>query len=212
MLKYDGHFIEHRVSLYTASGYGLTIGHENGISASAVKALGLVLSDADARTCFNCHATSVSPDLTHLTPGVQCIRCHAGAEEHANGHGRPVNPGSLDHLAQVQLCGECHRLKPPTSDENDLANVRFQPLRLMKSACFRKGDIKCSTCHPAHVNAQRDAPDAYNAVCRDCHAKSGSHTNREKSENCIGCHMPRVKPTPAFTFTDHFIRVVSDLR
>lgn len=173
VLKYDGHFIEHRVSLYTATGYGLTIGHENGVSTSAAKALGLVLSDADARTCFNCHATSINQDLTRLTPGVQCVRCHAGAEEHAIGHGMPVNPGRLDHRAQVQLCGSCHRLKPPSGDENDIANVRFQPLRLMNSACFRKGNIECTTCHPAHVNAQRDAPEFVQSSVPRLPRKSG---------------------------------------
>src|ERR1700722_12989496 len=60
LLKYQGHFIEHRVSYYTDRGYGLTLGNENGVSASAIKALGLVQSDADAHTCFNCHATSIS--------------------------------------------------------------------------------------------------------------------------------------------------------
>ena len=210
VLHYNGHFIEHRVSLYIATGYGITIGHDTGVSASATKALGLVQPDADARTCFNCHATSISQDLTRLTPGVQCVRCHAGAEEHAKGHGTPVNPGTLDHLAQVQLCGECHRLTAPSDDENDIANVRFQPLRLMKSACFIKGDIKCTTCHPAHANAQRDAPDSYNHRCLGCHQKQGGHITREKSGNCISCHMPRVSPVPAFTFSDHFIRVVSD--
>ena len=141
VLHYQGHFIEHRVSLYTATGYGITIGQNNGVSASATAALGWTESDAEARTCFNCHATSASDDLTRLTPGVQCVRCHAGAEEHANGHGKPVNPGNLDHLAQVQLCGTCHRLKPPSGDESDIANVRFQPLRLMQSACFLKSNI-----------------------------------------------------------------------
>ncbi len=212
VLKYDGHFVEHRVSLYSATGYGITIGQENGVSSSAKEALGWVQSHAEARTCFNCHATSVSPDLTRLTPGVQCIRCHAGAEEHANGDGTPVNPGKLDHRAQVQLCGACHRLKPPSGNENDIANVRFQPLRLMKSACFLKSDIECTTCHPAHRNAQRDAPDSYNRQCLACHATQTRHIAPEKSGNCISCHMPRVSPAPALTFTDHFIRVVSDHR
>jgi Cytochrome c554 and c-prime len=210
VIKYQGKFIEHRVSLYTARGYGLTIGNENGVSESAIKALGLVQSDADARTCFNCHATSIGQDLTRLTPGVQCIRCHAGAEEHARGHGMPVNPGALDHVAQVQLCGECHRLKAPPGDESDIASVRFQPFRLMMSACYLKGKIECTTCHPAHSNAQRDSPKTYSHSCLSCHQNEGGHIVRKKSENCLGCHMPRVNPAPGFTFTDHFIRVLSD--
>ena len=91
--------------------------------------------------------------------------------------------------------------------ESDIANVRFQPLRLMKSRCFLKSNIACTTCHPAHRDAQRDAPDWYNGRCLGCHANQTAHIAREKSGNCIGCHMPKVSPAPALTFTDHFIRV-----
>ena len=209
VLSYRGHFVEHRVSFYSAHGYGITIGQENGVSASANKALGWTETIEDARKCFHCHSTNANADLTSLTPGVQCIRCHAGADEHANGHGMPVNPGKLEHAAQVQLCGECHRLKPPSGDDLNIGNVRFQPLRIMKSACFQKGDIKCTTCHPAHRNAQRDAEDVYNQKCQGCHANQDSHIAEQKSANCIACHMPKVNPAPALTFTDHFIRVVS---
>jgi len=206
VLRLGGSFIEHRVSFYTTAGYGITIGQENGVSASAVKALGWAQSASEAQKCFHCHSTSANNDLTNLIPGVQCIRCHAGAEEHANGRGKPVNPGKLDHLAQVQLCGECHRLKPISGDDRDIGNVRFQPLRLMKSACFRNSNIECTSCHPAHRNAQRDRPDLYNQVCVSCHANSSAHIASQRSGNCIACHMPKVSPAPALTFTDHFIR------
>jgi hypothetical protein len=210
VLSYHGSFIEHRVSYYTAVGYGITIGQENGVSPNAAKALGWVESASDAQKCFHCHSTSANNELTKVEPGVQCIRCHAGAEEHAQGRGKPVNPGKLDHLAQVQLCGECHRLKPVSGNERDIGNVRFQPLRLMKSACFRSGNIECTSCHPAHRDAQRDRPDVYNQACAGCHANQSAHVASERSTNCIGCHMPKVSPAPALTFTDHFIRVVSD--
>jgi hypothetical protein len=210
VLSYRGSLIEHRVSFYNANGYGITIGQENGISASATKALGWTESASDARQCFGCHSTSANSDLTSLIPGVQCIRCHAGAEDHANGQGRPVNPGKLEHAAQVQLCGECHRLKPISGNDNDIGNVRFQPLRLMKSACFLNGNIECTTCHPAHRNAQHDRPEVYNQACLGCHKNQIAHVAREQSGDCIACHMPKVSPAPALTFTDHFIRAVSD--
>ena len=211
---YQGHFVEHRVSFYSAAGYGITIGQENGASANAVKALGWQMPDRDAHACFGCHSTSPSDDLTRLTPGVQCIRCHAGAERHATdaqsgGHEIPVNPGKLDHLAQVQLCGACHRTKPPSGNEDDIANIRFQPLRLMKSACFQKSQIACTTCHPAHRNAVRNEPAVYNRACAGCHENQMAHIAQQKSDNCIACHMPKASPAPALTFTDHFIRVVS---
>jgi hypothetical protein len=209
VVQYHGRFIEHHVSLYVSTGYGITIGHENGLSASAERALGLALSDADAKTCFGCHATDISQDLTRLTPGIGCIRCHAGAEEHAKGHGKPVNPGKLGHVAQVQLCGTCHRLQAPAGSESDIANVRFQPFRMMQSACFLKGEIACTTCHAAHSDARKDAANFYNQQCVNCHANKARHIATEKSGDCIACHMPKVSPAPAFIFTDHFIRIVS---
>ena len=209
VLDFNGTFVEHRVSYYITTGYGVTIGQESGESANAQKALGWAQSMPEARKCFNCHSTSANKDLTSLTPGVQCIRCHEGAEEHAGGHGLPVNPGKLDHVAQVRLCGECHRLKPPSGDEQNIGNVRFQPLRLMKSVCFRRGEIKCTTCHPAHRNVQRDAPAVYNAQCLNCHRDQSAHVIAQAKSNCIECHMPKVNPAPGLTFTDHFIRVVA---
>ncbi len=171
--------------------------------------LGWAQTADEARKCFNCHSTSASKDLTSLTPGVQCIRCHVGAEDHSNGHGLPVNPGKLDHLAQVKLCGECHRLKPPSGDENNIGNVRFQPLRIMKSACFKRGDIKCTTCHPAHRNALRNAPDVYNSKCLNCHHDQSEHVISQAKMSCIGCHMPKVNPAPGLIFTDHYIRIIA---
>ena len=208
VLYYRGHFIEHRVSYYAATGFGITIGQVNGASADANRALGRVESNGDARLCFNCHATGVSRDLARMTPGIQCIRCHSGAEEHAEGKGKVLNPGKLNHREQVELCGECHRLKSPSGDDANIGNVRFQPLRLMKSACFQKSEIECTTCHPAHRNAARGVPDTYNSHCVACHADRSSHVAKVGSADCIGCHMPKVSPAPGLTFTDHFIRVV----
>ncbi len=207
VLYYRGHFVEHRVSYYVATGFGITIGQPNGPSPDARRALGRAESNSDARLCFDCHATGISRDLARMTPGIQCVRCHAGAEEHAEGQGKVVNPGKLNHRAQVELCGECHRLKPPSGDDANIGNVRFQPLRLMKSACFQKSDIECTTCHAAHRNAERDAPGIYNSHCIACHKDRSAHTAKVKSENCIGCHMPKVSPAPGLIFTDHFIRV-----
>jgi formate-dependent nitrite reductase cytochrome c552 subunit len=90
-----------------------------------------------------------------------------------------------------------------------VGNVRFQPLRLMKSACFRKSEIACTTCHSAHRDAARNASDDYNRRCATCHPNESEHTTKLNNNNCVGCHMPKVSPAPGLTFTDHFIRVAS---
>jgi len=185
--------------------YGVTVGQDADPSLSAAAALGLKQSPHDLGTCLGCHATSVSRNLTPLVPGIQCERCHPGAERHAAGKGMPLNPGKLKPAAQVQFCGACHRIKPSV-DDSALENIRFQPLRLMKSRCFASGRLACTTCHAAHEDARRNNPDYYNSRCRTCHTASATHADVRAQGNCIGCHMPRVRLHPALVFTDHYIR------
>lgn len=187
--------------------YGITIGQSAGASANAESALGLKQNRQNLQNCIGCHSTAITRDLEPVIPGVQCQRCHLGADEHARGNGKPSNPGKLDAVAQVRFCGNCHRVKPPV-DDAQLENVRFQPLRLMKSRCFTGGKLDCVTCHPAHQDARRNAPEFYNGKCHSCHDSRPSHADDRQHGDCIGCHMPYVQLHPALRFTDHFIRVV----
>ncbi len=210
MLTYEDRFLEHRVSFYAATNtFGITNGHPNGISGSAVKALGLPQTAEEVRSCFGCHSSGSAAEPATFIPGVQCVRCHAGAAEHAAGRGKPANPGKLNAVEQVKLCGTCHRVAPQPGHDDEIANVRFQPLRLMKSRCFLEGKIACTTCHPAHRDAVTNDADFYNRKCQGCHGPKQQHIALEGSADCIRCHMPRSRPHPALEFTDHFIRVVA---
>jgi hypothetical protein len=201
-------FLESRVSYFPQlHRYGITVGQQPGTSAAADKALGWKQNKHDLQNCIGCHSTVITRDLEPVVPGVQCQRCHLGADEHARGKGLPLNPGRLKPAAQVQFCGNCHRSKPPV-DDTQLENVRFQPLRLMKSRCFASGKLACTTCHPAHRDARRNSPDFYNDKCRICHESGQAHSDQRQTGDCIGCHMPYVELHPALRFTDHYIRVV----
>lgn len=202
---------ESRVSYFTRlDQYGITIGQPPGKSPDAESALGLKESKHDANSCLMCHATAVTRDLEPEIPGVQCERCHPGANEHAVNDGRVTNPGKLSARDQLRLCGTCHRITPSV-DDKQLENVRFQPLRLMKSRCFASGKLECTTCHPAHLDAKRNDPVFYNEKCNACHSAPDArrHTDQRKTGDCVGCHMPVVKLHPGLKFTDHYIRVLS---
>ncbi len=200
--------LESRVSYFPPlHQYGITIGQHGGPSTTAERALGLKEKPGDLKMCLGCHSTAISQDLQPVIPGVQCERCHAGAEEHARGNGKPVNPGKLAPVEQVQFCGACHRTKPPV-DDKQLENLRFQPLRLMKSRCYASGRLACTTCHPAHQDARRNAAAFYDQKCVACHNTPAPHKDERAQRDCIGCHMPYVQLHPALKFTDHFIRVV----
>ncbi|MGI9071745.1 MAG: hypothetical protein ACR2JB_10630 [Bryobacteraceae bacterium] len=201
--------LESRVSYFPQlHTYGITIGHDAGASANAHLALGRKQTSHDLQSCIGCHATAITRDLQPVIPGIQCERCHLGADEHAKDAGKhPLNPGRLEALAQVRFCGNCHRVKAPISD-TELENVRFQPLRLMKSRCFGSGKLACTTCHVAHQDARRDDPDFYDQKCHACHDGRAFHADQRQKGDCIGCHMPYVQLHPALKFTDHFIRIV----
>lgn len=186
--------------------YGITVGQDAGSSPSPQAAMGVRQNGRDLQSCIGCHSSAITRDLEPVVPGVQCVRCHLGAEEHARGGKNPLNPGKLPAPEQVRFCGNCHRNKPPV-DDAQLENLRFQPLRLTKSACFASGRLACTTCHVAHQDARRNDPDFYNAKCHGCHDSDPFHADNRKAGDCIGCHMPYVELHPALHFTDHYIRV-----
>ena len=198
---------ESRVSYFTRlQQYGVTIGQKPGASTSPEAALGLHQNQTNQKSCLNCHATAITEDLDPVVPGIQCVRCHPGANEHAaDPRQRPLNPGKLNAEAQVRFCGNCHRVVSP-GQETDPDNVRFQPLRLMKSRCFESANLGCLTCHGAHQDARRSDAAYYNDKCLSCHAANPAHVDARQKGNCIECHMARVSLHPALSFTDHFIR------
>jgi hypothetical protein len=196
---------ESRVSYFSLlHRYGITVGQEG----KAESGLGRYQSSHALQACLGCHASAITRDLQPVVPGVQCQRCHLGADEHARGSGKlPLNPGKLAPAAQVRFCGNCHRSQTPP-DSPPIEAVRFQPLQLMKSRCFESGKLACTTCHAAHQDARRNDPVYYNAKCHACHDGQVFHADARRTGNCISCHMPQVQIHPALRFTDHFIRVV----
>lgn len=204
-----GGIAESRVSYFPQlHRYGITVGQPAGASPNAVSALGWMQTAAGLQACIGCHSTVITRNLEPVVPGVQCARCHMGADKHLRDVTyRPFNPGRVSAAEQVRFCGNCHRVMPPV-DDAQLENVRFQPLRLMKSRCFRSGRLACTTCHPAHQDAVRNKPAFYNGKCLGCHASPAAHADARQTGNCIGCHMPQVQLHPALRFTDHYIRIV----
>ncbi len=120
--------------------------------------------------CFRCHATDAVDHkkltLSALIPGVQCERCHGSAENHVKsvklGDAKGAVMNDLRKMTSEQtanFCGQCHR----TWDEiagsglTGVANVRFQPYRLISSKCYDADDkrIRCTTCHDPHGEVSR---------------------------------------------------------
>jgi hypothetical protein len=221
VLEYEGSLYESRVSYYAAiQGLARTMGAEDR-PQTLLAALGRLMSEAETKLCFNCHAVAPMQSGRLVTdavvPGVQCETCHGPALDHAAGMARgdrtaakKINGLTSSAPEEMNdLCGSCHRTWEfvAANGPHNILNVRFQPYRITKSKCYDPEDrrIACSACHDPHAAPSREAA-SYDPACRSCHGPSACKVGKD---NCSTCHMPEYElPQSHFKFTDHFIRVV----
>jgi hypothetical protein len=220
-----GRFFESRVSFYKEiSGLDLTMGAANHAPSDLLEAAGREMGKRDGAQCFHCHATNAGEGLrlevTNLTPGIQCERCHGPATEHAAGfqNGKTVPMKKLSDGTAEQMnsfCGSCHRTweEIAAGPKLGVASVRFQPYRITNSKCYDSADarISCVACHDPHRPLNTNVS-SYDAKCLACHsasANSAANLCKVSKNNCASCHMPGVEmPGSHHRFTDHQIRIV----
>jgi len=212
----DGRTLEHRFSYYPkARRFGLTFGHPDRPQGPEAL-LGLPQDAQTLVRCFGCHSTGEQP-------GITCERCHGPAQAHIQaaraGASKEalrrtlVNPGRFPAKAQVQFCGQCHRLPEPGSNVpepeiEDPVTVRFAPIGLLASRCFQASKrLACTTCHDTHDNTRPRGDEFYAQRCRDCHAESRTRCPRPAKGDCLSCHMKQASLGPYLMFTDHRIRI-----
>jgi hypothetical protein len=226
----DGRLYESLVSYFPRDNtLALTPGDQKITPKNLTEAMGRELSVWESRSCFNCHATGVVSGeklvLEKLTPGLECERCHAGAQQHmvdAANDNFSTLPKSFRRMDAEQIssfCGQCHRTWDTVvrNHSRGPAFVRFQPYRLGNSKCFIGNDkrISCLACHDPHQQVNHDQA-YYDSKCLACHtaAKTAAATAHAvmvcsvAKSNCVSCHMPKVElPGGHAQFTDHQIRI-----
>lgn len=89
------------------------------------------------------------------------------------------------------------------------ATSSFEYQAMLQSACYRKGNANCLTCHDAPHNATRKfelraEPDQ---LCKGCHKDLAAGHSHHKTATCISCHMPPVVSGVLDHFADHSIDV-----
>jgi tetratricopeptide (TPR) repeat protein len=150
--------------------------------------------------CMQCHLETTSSPLPH-----SILKIDRTAFSYRPGEPLPDYALSFDHKAGTGY--------------DDRLEVAQQAYRLRKSACFKKSQMTCITCHNPHreltgVEADRH----YVAVCVGCHStahasakpavRQGMRNSENNESNCLTCHMWKRRTDDAVhvVMTDHYIQ------
>lgn len=190
------------------------------------------------RNCAPCH-TSQLDEKGFAEPGVNCEMCHGPSAEHAAGGAPQWRFTKLSSRESVEICAQCHAQSsvrepqtfPPRYQRRPYAEYgrkgfyldgRFRETTFIvesfeRSACYRKGQAHCGSCHhphdasaPSHPTSLKfaDEPDR---MCLQCHEQryaSQSHTRHgvsQEASRCVSCHMPKIMNSLLFSARTHQI-------
>jgi hypothetical protein len=203
------------------NGFDITPGQPEKHFETHLGPFGVLYDHPKARRCFACHTSYLPLDdgrlrLEDVETGVNCQRCHGPRAAHVASDGEIHDDfwKTASPAEAVDRCAQCHRrpeeveVNEIRADNPDLA--RFQPIGLIQSRCFTSSqNLTCTTCHNPHLplEAQNSLGDWQ---CLQCHDRSKpDHTlcGSRETENCLQCHMPKVRTKDPILFTDHWIRV-----
>ena len=195
--------------------------------------------------CLECHGSYfqwLNPPPNRfakdsLVLGIGCERCHGPGALHVErersvappprGSEREaiVNPASLSHERQMDLCSLCHAgavapigapmrfvagdnirdylTIPPPSPDAPVDVHGNQVGALEQSKCYASGKLTCSTCHDVH-RVQENA-DSFSNHCLTCHKMQTCGTYKRLGAyiqtRCVECHMP-VQDSAKITFSE----------
>jgi hypothetical protein len=214
--------VEFRWSWYAElQGFAITPGQpEQGVGGYFDR-LGVLFDHPKARACLSCHSSHLPVhqgriDQSAIRPGVTCQRCHGARAAHIASEGAVSGLSWRDISQQesINRCAQCHRRAEEqdperiTTDNVDM--VRFQPVGLVQSACYKGSSaLTCLTCHDPH-RPMEDQDSSGIWQCVQCHdsASAGQTTcGAGQVDDCLRCHMPKVRFDAPLHFTDHWIRV-----
>lgn len=177
---------------------------EEGASTEAIQAAivnpARLSRDRQMDACMQCHLETTSWPLPHSLRRF----------EHNAFDYRPGTP-----LEDYELAFD---RKPGTGYEDDF-EVAHQAYQLRKSACFRKSQMTCITCHDPHRQLHgEEATRHYVSICLGCHTGvhaagipgQGAQAKRTGAEapTCLTCHMWKQRTDDAVhvVMTDHYIQ------
>ncbi|NQV28119.1 MAG: hypothetical protein HQ518_27520 [Rhodopirellula sp.] len=203
------------------NGFDVTPGQPDKHFDTHLGPFGVLYDHPKARRCFACHTSHLPIDdgrlrLEDVETGVNCQRCHGPRADHiaSDGEIRDDFWKTASPAEAVDRCAQCHRRPEEVevdeirADNPELA--RFQPIGLVQSKCFTASkNLTCTTCHDPHLplEAQDSLGDWQ---CLQCHSTSQPEhrlCGAGQGDDCLQCHMPKVRSVDPIRFTDHWIRV-----
>lgn len=219
--------VEFRWTWYPSiDGFEITPGQPAAPDTGYFGHLGVLYDDAKARRCFACHSSYLPVQAGHIDeagirPGVTCQRCHGPQQRHVDSGGTYISESlpKLDQLESINRCAQCHRRpdeqKPEDISPDNPAIVRFAPVGLLQSRCFQNSpQMTCRTCHDPHrpLEAQDSAGIWQCLQCHDGLRPEHPGCRAGHREDCLSCHMPKVREHAPVLFTDHWIRIRGEAR
>src|SRR5579884_251912 len=177
---------------------------------------------AEAINCERCHGPATA-HLRNPVPGSMinprklpprarnsvCEQCHLDGEVSIPNPGKQITDFHAgENLEDVYTVYVYQSSRAP-SHPNALTIIS-QSQQLALSKCARQsGDrLWCGTCHDPHA-LPKDPVAYFRARCLECHGASLLASHPKPSENCFGCHMPRLPAGRGghTIFTDHRIAI-----
>ncbi len=202
-------------------GFAHTPGQPLKVSDTYFGGLGLLFDHPKTRRCFNCHCTYIPLDdgrldSDRLIPNITCQRCHGPQQEHVDTEGEVSDTSwrNISQIDSVHRCAQCHRradeMEPGQISADNDGIVRFQPVGLLQSACFKNSPkLTCLTCHDPHLPLEaQDSKGIWQCIqCHDGSPEKHSTCRAGHRDDCLRCHMPAVRGEVPVRFTDHWIRI-----
>lgn len=190
------------------------------------------------QNCAPCHTSQVT-ESSFREPGVNCEMCHGPMADHVAGKPLMWTLRQASHREAVQVCAQCHAQSairttqafPPIyrrrpyvefSRKAFYRDGRFRETTFIveafeRSACYRKGEAQCASCHDPHPHDAatnptslrlRDDPDRMCLQCHDASFASVKHTHHPADNDgarCVSCHMPKIMNSLLFKAASHQI-------
>ena len=202
----------------------LTVAHDDASGKWTTTASDFTVACESCHGAGGLHADPAGNGKAHITQPVKagaagvaaCARCH--------GPRQPLWP-LLDPEHRFEIGADYDEAYDPivvtlpgggiSSDffaDARPATSSFEYQAMLQSACYRKGNATCLTCHTAPHEAKRKAElrDEPDKICKSCHktlAADHSHHSAAAKATCIACHMPPVVNGVLDKFADHSIDI-----